>query len=137
MQDAALVRVSDGVDDAQEQSESPLQVHVRAPTVNEQGTASHVLHDEVGASRGSFTGSNVAGDAGVIEAQQRFSFGGEPAQHFARVHAFVEQLDRDVRATVIRFAEKDAAEAAAAQQPHDAVVAEAARTVRGFVQSLG
>jgi hypothetical protein len=133
-----LVGVLHRIEHPQEQLQPGPQWQVAPAAMCDQRRPVDQLHDEERPPAGRGAGVEQPRDAGVVHPVQRFALGAEARQDVARVHARVEHLDRDFALDrLLLLGAVDRAEAAAAEQFGQHVVAELQRQRLGIVGGSG
>jgi hypothetical protein len=127
MDDEVLMRVLDGAADLAEQLKPCGRVELPALAEVHDVLAFDVLHREVGKAVGSSAAVEQRGDVRVVEAGEHLPFMTEAADDGLRIHAALEDLDRDafVEGFVIANAQKHLPHAAVAENAHEPVRADA------------
>jgi hypothetical protein len=96
VQDALLVRVLHGLAHLDEELQSLARREVALVAVLRDRDAAHELHHEVRPAGLGRAAVEHLGDVGVVHQRQRLAFGFEPRDDLARVHAELDDLERDL-----------------------------------------
>jgi hypothetical protein len=124
--DGLLVRVLHALADAGEQLEPVARGELAPVAVVGDGLALDILHHEVGAAAVGGAGVEDLRDAGMVHQRQRLALGVEARDDRARVHALLDDLQRDAPPAngLGLLGLVDVAHAARADAPHQAVGAD-------------
>jgi len=98
MDDALLVRVLNGVTDLHEKVESLRSGKIVLVAILGDAHAAHQFHDEVRAARRGGTTIMHLGDVRMVHHRQRLALGFEARDDLPRVHAKLDDLERDAAA---------------------------------------